>query len=514
MRERRTAVEATLVAAALAAAYLIAQPITADLASQTYRTDLFERFGFTPWDGQWFAGHHVLGYSLLFPPLAAGVGIRVAGALAAVAAAPLFERLTRPHLGDRARLGAVWFGAATATNLFTGRLTFALGVAIGLGALLAAQRGRPVLAAALAVLCSLGSPVAGLFLALAGIAWLWAERRRAGLAVATAALAGAGGLTLLFPEGGTEPFAFSAFWPVVAYAAAVLALVPARERWLRRGAVLYAAACALAFAVDTPMGSNAVRLGTLLGPPLLACALWPARRWALAALALPLLYWQWQPPVRDVAAASGDPSVHAGYYRPLNAFLARAGATGRVEVPVTRNHWESVYVARRFPLARGWERQLDVKYDGLFYARTLRPGRYRAWLLRNAVEYVALPDAKLDYSADDEAGLIEAGLPYLRPAWSGAHWRVYRVLGARPMVGGAGRLAALGPRSFALDALRPGTLDVRVRWTRYWTVERGAACLREGGDGFTRVVARRAGRVRVTARLTLHGLLNDSPACR
>src|SRR2546423_11621466 len=153
MGERRTAIEAPLVATALAVAYLIAQPITADLASQTYRTELFERLGFTPWDGQWFAGHHILGYSVLFPPLAAAVGTGVAGALAAVAAAPLFERLARPYFGERARLGALWFAAATATNLFTGRLTFALGVAIGLGALLAARHEQRVLAVALAVLC-------------------------------------------------------------------------------------------------------------------------------------------------------------------------------------------------------------------------------------------------------------------------------------------------------------------------------------------------------------------------
>jgi hypothetical protein len=514
MGERRTAVEATLVAAALAVVYLIAQPITADLASQTYRTALFERLGFTPWDGQWFAGHHVLGYSVLFPPLAAAVGTRVAGALAAVAAAPLFERLARPYLGESARLGAIWFGVATATNLFTGRLTFALGVAIGLGALLAARHERRALAVALAGLCALGSPVAGLFLALAGIAWFWADRRGVGLALAGGALAATAAMAVLFPEGGTEPFAFSSFWPVLAYAAVVLALVPARERWLRRGAVLYAAAGALAFAVDTPMGSNAVRLGTLFGGPLLACALWPRRRWALALLAAPLLYWQWQPPARDLAAASGDPSVHAAYYAPLNAFLGRAHLTGRVEVPVTRNHWESVHVARRFPIARGWERQLDVKYDGLFYAGALRPGRYRAWLLANAVEYVALPDAELDYSAIDEAALIRSGLPYLQPQWSSRHWRVYRVRGAAPLARGPGRLTALTPDSFSLEASRPGTFDVRVRWTRYWTVDRGGACLRPGPDGFTRVRATRPGRVRIAARLTARGLLGETPACR
>ena len=74
------------------------------------------------------------------------------GALAAVAAAGLFGALARYRHGDRARLATLWFGAGTAAMLFSGRITFALGVAIGLGALLALQSERPLLAAALAVL--------------------------------------------------------------------------------------------------------------------------------------------------------------------------------------------------------------------------------------------------------------------------------------------------------------------------------------------------------------------------
>ncbi|MDQ6915114.1 MAG: hypothetical protein M3155_04805, partial [Actinomycetota bacterium] len=385
---------------------------------------------------------------------------------------------------------------------------------LGLGALLALQRDRPRVAVGLAVLCPLGSPVAGLFLALVGLTWFAVDRRRAALAVGAAAFSAAGALALLFPEGGTEPFGFSTFWPVLASATVVALLVPARDRWLRYGAVAYALACVLAFAVDTPMGSNAARLGTLFAGPLLALALWRRRTWALAAVAIPLLYWQWQAPVRDVSVASDDPSVHASYYAPLNALLERARPTGRIEIPVTRNHWETVHVAPHFPLARGWERQLDMKYNRLFYARRLNPARFHAWLQANAVQYVALPDAKLDYSGDHEAGLIRAGLPYLRQVWSSAHWRVYSVLGAAPLVNGPGRLAGLGPNWFALDVRQPGTLDVRVRYTRYWTVERGRGCVRPGDGGFTRVVATRPGRLRVTAELTPGGLLGETPPCR
>src|SRR3954449_3976629 len=211
--DRLPVFEPLLVAAALALTYLIVAPASADLAAQVYRTDLFKEFGFTLWNGQWFSGHHTPGYSVLFPPLASVLGPRLVGALSAVAAVVLFERLTYARWGARARVGAIWFGAATATNLFTGRLTFAFGVAIGLGALLAVQRDREPLGAGLAALCSLASPVAGLFLALAGGADWLASRRRASLVMAASSFAFAAALAGAFPEGGGEAFVGPALFP-------------------------------------------------------------------------------------------------------------------------------------------------------------------------------------------------------------------------------------------------------------------------------------------------------------
>ena len=139
---RRVWVLPAAVAALLAGLWLLFAPPTPDLAAQVYRAGLFEHHGFALFNAQWFAGHHTLGYSLVFPPLAALLGPRVVGALAAVVSAILFAKLAHGHFGDRARIGAVWFAAATATDLFIGRLTFALGVTVALGALLALQRRR------------------------------------------------------------------------------------------------------------------------------------------------------------------------------------------------------------------------------------------------------------------------------------------------------------------------------------------------------------------------------------
>ena len=513
-----------LVAGLFAIAYLILEPPSADLAAQTFRSDLFASHGFLLWNNYWYGGHYLPGYSVLFPPLGAALGPRLVGALAAVTAAGLFGALARHGHGDRARLATLWFGAATAAMLFSGRLTFALGIAIGLGALLALQRQRPLLAAGLALLTVCGSPVAGLFLALAGVAVMLAGDRRGGALVALPALGALGALSLAFPTGGEERFVFSAFIGVPLLAAAALLLLPAEERVLRWGVAVYAIAAIAAFAVANPVGGNMARLGALAGGPVLALGLAGRRPVALAVIALPLLYWQLVAPVRDVTDAAGDPSVHSSYYEPLLAELERrTGRTPvRVEIPPTRNRWEADYVAPRFPLARGWLRQLESDDLDLFTEGNLTAPEYRSWLDDRGVSYVAVADAKPDYLSNDEEALISRGLPYLRAVWSDQHWRLYRVEGATGLVSRTGdlprraapgdHLSALGPASFTLSARDSGAFLIRVRYTRYWTVTSGEACVERHGD-WTEVQVLRPGTVSVAARFSLDGLIGRDRQC-
>jgi hypothetical protein len=466
---------ALLVALPLVAAYLIVAPPAADLAAAAYRGDLFARVGFTTWDTGWYAahGHWLPAYSLLSPALGALVGPRVVLALSAVAATILFaliaERLFSPAA---ARLAGALFALGFCVGLLSGRVPYDLGFAIGLGAVLSLIRGRLTLALALAVLTSAASPVAGTFLALAGMAGALGRlsassktgrptRTRGGgeididvvplLALAVAALLPILVLSLAYPEGGYEPFAPSAFWPALAGVILVALCLP-RGPWrvLRIGAALYALALIGSFAIHTPMGGNAARLGPLLAAPLLAGVLWDRRRLALLLLAPLLLYWQLVTPIRDLSSISGDPSVHASYYAPLLAELRRLGTdrpgarrsdatpgegaragTTIVEVPMTKAHWEAAFLAGHdgVSLARGWERQLDTRYASLFYRPTLTPAAYRAWLAENRVRYVALPDAPLDRAGRLEGALIARGVPYLRELWHSRHWRLYRAMG-------------------------------------------------------------------------------------
>ena len=542
-----------LVAGALALVYVIASPPSFDLAAHLFRAQLFRMEGFGIWNNLWYAGHDTPGYSVLFPPISAALTPQLAAALAATGSAALLEPLARRHCGADAWLGAVVFAAATATNLFTGRLAFAFGILPATAAVVALDCDRPAWAAALAALTALASPVAALVPALAGAAYAitaihpkigiaaawtgppqgriavaarvrpvqreigaattWVRPARAGLAVCFAALAPIGLLAVAFPEGGQEPFALSAFWPIPLVALGLLWAIPRHARWLRAALVLYALGTLASFLIASPAGSNVARLGTFAAAPLAVLVLWPHRRALLVLATLPLLYLEWHDPARDLTTAVGDPSAATGYYVPLLSFLERQdGPPFRIEIPFTAYHWEAYEVATRFPIARGWERQLDIRDNPLFYRGRLTAASYRAWLHRDAIRFVAVAHAPLDYSARAEVALIDRGLPYLRLVMRSAHWRVYAVADATPLVQGAATLTGLGPDSLTLTAERPGTVLVHVHFTPYWALSEGAGCVAPAGD-LTALRLRSAGPVRLVIRFSLGRIGARSPRC-
>jgi hypothetical protein len=326
-----------------------------------------------------------------------------------------------------------------------------------------------------------------------------------------AALAPPAVVSLVFPDGGEDPFAFSAFWPVPLLALAFFFAAPTRERTLRTGALLYGVAATGAWAIVTPVGGNAVRLGALVGGPLLLCALTAARRRLTApliALLAVLVVWQWSAAVRDVAQIAGDRGARASFYAPLTDFLARAGGTGpfRIEIPFTFSHWETADVSPRFALARGWLRPDDVRYNHLFYSGRLDAATYRAWLSDHGVRFVAVPHAKPDYSALGELTLIASGLPYLKAVWRSRDWRVFEV--TQPQSIGASRL---GVNDATIAFRAPGSTVVRVRWSPYWRAT-GDACVGKAGE-WTRVTAQRPGSVRLYQSFSLARVLDHGERC-
>lgn len=523
----------------LAFACLLAAPRTPDLAAAAFRAQLFADHGPLLYNALWYSGMNNVAYSVVFPPLGALLGIRVVGALASVAAVVLFERIVTGWAKRRGGLAAVAFALTVSSNLLIGRIAFALGVAIALGSVLALQREHVGLSCGLAALCALTSSLAAFFLALAGAAFAlggirgfsdpagaalagdWrrglAGLRVPGLLLSAAALVPAVALQWAFPEPGAFGFAPATFEQLIVVLVGVAVILPPGTRTLRIGAVLYAAAAVVAYKVPSPLGQSIDRMAALFAAPLVLAAPWRARRLPVAVVAAGLLLWYaWLPVARDLPA-SGQPSSTDAFYAPLNRFLAARDHTPtRVEIPFTRGRWETALVARQVMIARGWERQIDVRTNPLFYAGTLSPSRYLAWLQANAVGLVALPRlavSQFDYYGQAEVQLLSRPQPFLQPVWRTADWTVFAVIGGTPLLQGPGRLLSTSADGFRFEARRAGRFIMRLHDTPYWAISSGAGCVQQAPGGWTEIDVRRAGPVAVAARFSLGRLVAGGGHC-
>jgi len=497
----RSRLAAPLLAAGLALLAILTGAQGVDLAAATYRVELFARSGLTLWDSQWYGGHWTFDYSVLFAPIGWLAGIPLMEIVCVAVAAWAFDRLAVGRFGRAGRAGAIAFAVGTVVQVAIGQEPYLLGETIGLVALLVARGARWPFALPLGVAASLASPLAGGFLAMAALAWMigcWPERRWAAGALAAAAATPVLALELLFPGLGTMPFAPLNFVGMLVALVPIGIVVARRDRALATGVALYAVALIATFAVPSAIGNNITRLGVCFGVALVTTLVWERRRGRvlLIAAAIPLALAQWVP-ARQALLGEGNPSMEAAYFRPLLRYLDTADRPlARVEVVPTALHWEAAYVAPSFPLARGWERQLDTANNAIFYdPGQLTPASYRSWLFANGVRFVALPDVPLDYAALAEARLVRAGVPGVQLVWHSAHWRVYSVAGAPGIVSGPARLLSSDGANVRLLVTRPGAVIVRERYVAAWRVASGRAVLSRARGGWLRVVVNAPGRV-------------------
>ena len=428
----------------------------------------------------------------------AALGVRLVGAVSTVVASLLLGLLMgrcgvpRPRAG--AAVGALCLGA----SLLVGRLTFTVGSAAALTTLVAltlTHRSRWAVLVLGPVVTWAASPLAALFLGLAGVALLVRRRGGTDVIILTAMAAVTLAASLWLGQGGTMPASTGRELEGIAVCGVVAILT--KYPVVRIGALLAAAGLVLSLLVDTEVGLNAMRLPALFAAPVAVATSRVSMRLLLPAVAVIVAL---APPLTaDDVTAIGESSNNASYYAELNAELAHLPLTGRVEIPPTLQRWEAVYVAARFPLARGWMTQLDLGYNPLFFASGLSPGTYQAWLGDNAVQYVAVSDGALAEAGRAEARLVESGLAFLPQIWKGEHWTVYAVVHPTAIVAGA-RLVSQDPVSVTFTESSPGTVQVRVRWSRWLTLDGPDGCLRRDGT-WTEVTARRPGTYRIGSAL-------------
>jgi hypothetical protein len=506
---RGEALPAALVALVVALGLLVLGPPPGDLPAHLYRTALVED-GVLVWDTFWYAGHYpLLTYSPLYYFAAALMGNDVVALVSVVAAAALFAALVEREWGEAARWPARAFAVAACGPLFTGTYPYAAGLAAGLAALVALQRGRPWAAVALAVVTAGLSPLAFLFLCVTVVAAFFAGRRRLDRPAVTVGAALVllgllqGALLLLYRYESEYPFfRLSELLALVVLAASCAALALRGEggRVLALLFGLWALAAAVAFLVPSPLGENVTRLrGIVLPLALLAAAIaaWRPRPLAVFAVGGALAY-TLVPYVGAAVHRTDTRSAEAAFWTPALSLLAsRWSPDYRVEVVPTGDHWEAYWVPRAgFPLARGWYRQLDIAGNPLFYEAPLGPEEYEAWLRGLGVRYVLLPDTQLGRVGEErEAELLRSGRSGLLEIARAGNVTLYELPEPTAILTGPAeaRLTALEHDRVTGEVDAPGSYRLALRWTPTWRVEAGDVCLEEAPDGMTRIVAAGAG---------------------
>jgi hypothetical protein len=511
---RHPVVLSALATAAGAIVWITVFPrVGTDLSAAMARANWAGRYPHSAYLFSWYGGIHPASYSLLAPYLLAAIGTRLAMAAAAVLSAVLLALLLVRHEVPRPRAAALWVAAALWTELSAGRAAFTLGLAAALGCAVVVggpglaggpslaggsrSRGwaRLLAAAGLALLTCLLSPVAALFLGVVAVALAFTGRWREGLIVGVAAGFPLG-IMVVFSDGGVQPIGVQNWLPPLLAAAGVLLLVPRRWRLVRIGAIIYGLGVVVTWALPTPVGSNVGRLGELLVGPVLAGMGSGRHRWLLAAGLVAAAGWQVAQPIADLShgnAVAYAPQTAAlvGELRVLHA------DTARVEAVPQYGHWESQELASTVLLARGWERQVDIERNPLFYSGTLTPEAYYGWLRYNAVRYVAISTASPDFAAVAEAAVVSEGQPWLVPVWHNAFWQLLRVAGTYPLASPPAAVTRTTPAEITLRMSRAGTTIVRVRWSPLLRSTGSAGLARHGT--WTSLTARQPGTYTLSA---------------
>jgi hypothetical protein len=478
-----------------------------DLAAQ----DAWAGFAARHWDSAynlfWYGGMHTANYSLLSPLLMAWAGVRTVAVGSGLAAGWYAARLLERAGIEKPVWPALLFSAALWCDVASGRATFALGVAAGLAGCLAVTGGRPrpVLAAVLGALATMASPVAGLFIVVVGAGHLLDRRFRTAAALLVPPFAVVALTTVLFPFKGEQPMFAGRIWPPALFGVTVFLLAPRDWRVLRLGAAAYAAGVVLTYLIPSPIGTNVERLAELAAPAVLLAAATAVRgsrlRCAVLAVVCALsVNWVTHKTIDDLRVSTTVPAWAADT-KGVVAALKRLGADRtRVEVVPARNHREASGLAPYVDSARGWNRQLDVERGRLFYDGSFSPRAYRAWLADFAVGYVVLADGTPDGPAEQEAALVRSGPDWLELVWKDAHWRIYRVRDAVPLVSPPATVVRAGDAELVIRVGRPGPVTVRVKYSPWLWPDHG--CLAPDGS-WTRLNAPEAGEYRLSSRYRL-----------
>jgi hypothetical protein len=458
-----------------------------DLAAQDAWAEFVGRHPDSAYNLAWYGGMHPVSYSVVSPYLMSLLGVRTTMMIAGTVSAGL---LTLVLIRSRAVKNPLWASLAGVfallCNAISGRVTFGLGTMFALGAAAAVfcwpyrwrykRWAKALVAAPLAALATMSSPVAGLFVGLIAAALFLQKRRPGAWALGLAPSAVVAVSAWLFPFSGTQPMTIGSVILPLLYGLLCLFLVPKEWVTVRLTAGVYSLGVVLVWLISSQIGSNISRLPMLFAGAALIAAL-PytvpkSRKWYVTVLAfLGFVGWIGFKSVDDIIHTTPAASW-ARELAPLVNELQKVGAEkGRVEVVPARSHREASALAPYVNLARGWNRQADMERNQLFYDDTLNSANYHEWLQRWAVHFVVLPKDNPDGDGGvRERQLLQRGMPYLKQVWGDANWQLFQVTDPAPLAEPDATVVRADQVEMVLDVAKAGRVLVKIPYSPWLSV--------------------------------------------
>ncbi|KUN07215.1 hypothetical protein AQI95_11430 [Streptomyces yokosukanensis] len=458
-----------------------------DLAAQDAWAEFVGRHPDSAYNLAWYGGMHPVSYSVVSPYLMAVLGVRTTMMIAGTVSAGL---LTLVLIRSRVVRNPLWASltgvVALLCNAVSGRVTFGLGTMFALGAVAAVfcwpyrwrhkRWAKAAVAAPLAGLSTMASPVSGLFVGLVAAALFLQKRRPGAWALGIAPTVVVAASYFLFPFSGTQPMTIGSVILPLSYGLLCLFLVPKEWVTVRLTAAVYSLGVVLVWLINSQIGSNISRLPMVFAGVTLVATLpftvRKSRKWYTTVLAL-VGFAGW------IGFKSVDDIIHttpaASWARelaPLVHQLQKAGAEkGRVEVVPARSHREASALAPYVNLARGWNRQADMERNPLFYDDTLNSANYHEWLQRWAVHFVVLPKDNPDGDGGErERQLLRRGMPYLEQVWGDANWQLFRVTDPTSLAEPDAVVDRAGQGEMTLQVRKAGRILIRIPYSPWLSI--------------------------------------------
>ncbi|MEU5539541.1 MFS transporter [Streptomyces sp. NPDC020362] len=458
-----------------------------DLAAQDAWAEFVGRHPDSAYNLAWYGGMHPVSYSVVSPYLMSVLGVRTTMMIAGTISAGLLTMILIRSRSVKNPLWAALAGVfALLCNAISGRVTFGLGTVFALGSVAAVfcwphrwrykRWAKALVAAPLAALATMASPVAGLFVGLIAAALFLQKRRPGAWALGLAPTAVVAVSALLFPFSGTQPMGIGSVILPLSYGLLCLFLVPKEWITLRLTAAVYSLGVVLVWLISSQIGSNISRLPMMFAGATLIAAL-PytvprSRKWYVTVLAfLGFVGWIGFKSVDDIIHTTPAASW-ARELAPLVNELQHVGAEkGRVEVVPARSHREASALAPYVNLARGWNRQADMERNPLFYDDTLNSANYHEWLQRWAVHFVVLPKDNPDGDGGErERALLQRGMPYLKQIWGDANWQLFKVTDPTSMAEPDAVVDRAEQGEMTLEVRKAGRILIKIPYSPWLSV--------------------------------------------